>query len=89
LAPAEESPSKRTILSRAECLRAYIRCAADSEEVRNEIELEFQQLILSIIFIKKKSEIGFRGKNTLETKEILTSLIRLTDITSGIEKDIR
>lgn len=41
------------------------------------------------MFIKKKSEIGFRGKNTLETKDILTSLIRLTDVQSGIEKDIR
>lgn len=38
-----------------------MKCAADSEEVRNEIELEFQQLIYSIMFIKKKSEIGFHG----------------------------
>jgi len=80
---------KQKLISRAASLQAYVRCAAESEEVRNVIELEFQQLIYSIMFIRKKSEAGFRGKNTLETKDILTSLIRLTDVQSGIEKDIR
>jgi hypothetical protein len=51
--------------------------------------LEFQQLILSIMFIKKKSEIGFNGKNTLETRDILKSLIKLTDFDSEIEMDLR
>jgi len=32
------------------------------------------------MFIKKKSEMGFGGKNTLETKDILKSLIKLTDV---------
>jgi hypothetical protein len=41
------------------------------------------------MYIKKKSEIGFNGKNTLDTKEILKSLIKLTDIDSEIEKDLR
>lgn len=41
------------------------------------------------MFIKKKSEIGFNGKNTLETKEILQSLIKLTDVQSEIDKDLR
>ena len=66
-----------------------MKCAADSEEVRNEIELEFQQLIYSIMFIKKKSEIGFHGQNTLETKDILKSLIKLTDSESQIDTSLR
>jgi hypothetical protein len=41
------------------------------------------------MFIKKKSELGFNGKNTLETKDILKSLIKLTDIDSEIDKDLR
>ena len=41
------------------------------------------------MFIKKKSELGFNGKNTLDTKEILKSLIKLTDIDSEIEKSLR
>lgn len=36
-----ENKSARKLISKADCLRAYVRCAADSEEVRNEIELEF------------------------------------------------
>ena len=41
------------------------------------------------MFIKKKSELGFNGKNTLETKVILKSLIKLTDVQSEIDKDLR
>lgn len=44
---------------------------------------------MSIIFIRKKSDIGFEGKNTLETKDILKSLIALTDVNSDIDKDLR
>ncbi len=61
-------------------MKAYMKSASISEEIRNEIELEFQQLIYSIMFIRKKSELAFNGKNTLETKDILKSLIKLTDV---------
>ena len=70
-------------------LKAYMKSALISEEIRNEVELEFQNLIYSIMFIRKKSEIGFGGKNTLETKDILKSLIKLTDVQSEIDKDLR
>jgi len=75
--------------TKAQLLKAYMKSALVSDEIRNEIELEFQQLIYSIMFIKKKSELGFNGKNTLETKEILKSLIKLTDVQSEIDKDLR
>ena len=39
--------------------------------------------------IKKKSEIGFAGKNTLDSKDIFKSLIKITDIDSVIDKDLR
>ena len=70
-------------------LKAMMKSASESDEVRIEFEREFEQLILSIIFIKKKSEIGFEGINTLETKDILKSLISLTDVNSDIDKDLR
>ena len=60
-----------------------------SSELNDEFEKEFQQLVLSIVFIKKKSEIGFEGKNTLEPEDILKSLISITDVNSNIEKDLR
>ena len=66
-----------------------MKSAMTSEEVRNEVELEFQELILSIMFIKKKSEKGFNGSNTLDTTEILKSLIRITDVQSEIDTDLR
>jgi hypothetical protein len=76
-------------MTKAYQLKAYMKSALLSDEVTNEIELEFQQLIISIMFIRKKSEIGFNGKNTLETKDILKSLIKLTDVTSEIDSDLR
>jgi hypothetical protein len=76
-------------ITKAQQLKAYMKSALISEELRKEVELEFQQLIYSITFIKKKSEIGFGGKNTLETKDILKSLIKLTDVQSEIDKDLR
>lgn len=76
-------------MTKASQLKAYMKSAVNSEEVNNEVELEFQQLVKSIVFIKKKSELGFNGKNTLDTKEILKSLIKLTDIDSDIEKGLR
>ena len=76
-------------MTKASQLNAYMKSAVTSEEVKNEVELEFQQLIFSIMYIKKKSELGFNGKNTLDTKYILKSLIKLTDIDSEIEKSLR
>lgn len=76
-------------MTRASQLNAYMKSAVTSEEVKNEVEIEFQQLILSILYIKKKSELGFNGKNTLDTKEILKSIIKLTDTDSEIEKSLR
>jgi len=65
-----------------------MKSASESHELHQSFEKEFQNLIFSIIFIKKKSEIGFEGKNTLETKDILKSLIKITD-NSSIKKDLR
>lgn len=76
-------------VTKAMKLKAMMKSASESDEVRVEFEREFEQLILSIVFIKKKSEIGFEGKNTLETKDILKSLISLTDVNSDIDKDLR
>lgn len=76
-------------LTNASKLKAMMISAQESPEIQEEFEKEFQQLILSIVFIKKKSEIGFEGKNTLEPKDILKSLIKITDINSNIDKDLR
>lgn len=60
-----------------------------SEEITNEIELEFQDLVHSIMFIRQKSELGFKGTNTLESEDIIKSLIKLTDVQSEVDLDCR
>ena len=42
-----------------------------------------------MIFIRKKSELGFEGKNTIESTDILKSLVSITDVNSDIDKDLR
>lgn len=83
------SGDDKTSIKKTEFLQALLQCSLESEELTHEIELEFQQLIYSIMFIKKKSDEAFNTKNTIETNEILKALIRITDATSGIEKNSR
>jgi len=45
-----------------------------------QMEKEFESLVVSIIDIREKSLEGFEGHCTLETKEILVSIINLTDM---------
>ena len=89
LIPGQVGGDAKRAITKAFQLKAYMKSAVMSNEIRDEIELEFQQLIYSIMFIRKKSEVGFGGKNTLDTKDILKSLIKLTDVQSEIEKDLR
>ena len=44
------------------------------------MEREFEDMIMSIVNIRRKSFEGFDGRCTLEPEEILRSLINLADI---------
>lgn len=50
---------------------------------------EFEQLVLSIIRINSKTQLGFKGANTIEVREYIGSLIKSTDITSDIPTALR
>lgn len=68
--------------------------AQDSEGVIEEFEQEFKSLVFQVIFIKKKSEKSSESltvgtPNIIEPKDILKSLIKITDINSNIDKDLR
>lgn len=89
ISPSSKSIVQSNQLTKAMKLKAYMLSAKTSEEINAEFEKEFEELIISIIFIKKKSEMGFEGKNTLESKDIIKSLIKLTDVQSDIDKDLR
>jgi hypothetical protein len=70
-------------------LKSIMSICEDLPLVTSLYEKEFEELIMAIVFIKKKSLIGFEGTNTLKTEDILKSLIKMTDINSEIEKDLR
>jgi hypothetical protein len=50
------------------------------------VEQEFESIVNSIVNIKKKSIKGFGGLCTLQTSQLITSLVKLTDET-GIQID--
>jgi len=66
--------------SKAMKLQGMVQTLMSDPEFQHDVEKEFEQLVVSVIDIRNKSYEGFEGKCTLETKEILTALISLTDL---------
>lgn len=66
-----------------------MQIANEDQGVHETVEKEFKQLVNSIIYIKKKSQDAFGGVNTLSTKDILRSLIKITGVDSSIQKPLR
>lgn len=52
-------------LSAQDRLKVIMTCGSQDDQVLESVEKEFKTLVDSIIFIKKKSEAGFEGLNTL------------------------
>ena len=64
-------------------LKAYLQSASISENLIDEFEKEFEKIVSYIIQISQKTEKVFSGTNTIETKEIIKSLIKVCDISSN------
>ena len=60
-----------------------------SEALQKEFEVEFEVLVIYIIQISLKSEEVFGGINTLDVKDVINSLIKISNISSSIEKNLR
>ena len=58
-------------------------------DMKAQLVKEFEQLVLSIIFINRKTQDAFKGANTIEVREYIGSLIKSTDITSEIPAALR
>lgn len=54
-----------------------------------EFETEFEVLVVYITQIHMKTEEAFGGQNTLDVKEIINALIKISDIESDIDKILR
>lgn len=62
-------------LTQAEKLKAYLSSVEISDQLMQEFEKEFDEIVVYIIGIKNKTEAAFDGNNTLDVKELIQSLI--------------
>lgn len=66
-----------------------MKSVSTSDKLQEEFESEFEVLVLLIISINMKSEQAFGGINTIDIKDIINSLIKISNISSSIEKNLR
>lgn len=66
-----------------------MKSVSTSEQLQEEFEQEFEVLVVYIIQINLKTEEAFGGVNTLDVKDIINSLIKISNISSSIEKNLR
>lgn len=57
--------------------------------MQGQLSKEFEQLVMSIIYIPKKTKEAFKGANTIEVGQFINSLIQSTDVTSDIPTPLR
>jgi hypothetical protein len=62
-------------LNQAQKLQGYQLSVGPSEELLFEFEKEFEDIVVYIINVDKKTEFAFDGLNTLSVKELIQSLI--------------
>ena len=76
-------------MSKAQKLSAYLVSVNTSDNLIKEFEAEFGDIIQYITGIKAKSEQAFEGTNNIEVKELIESLIKVSDTDSTIEPNLR
>ena len=76
-------------LTQAEKLKAYLTSVNTSDQLILEYEKEFEEIVVYIIYIKNKTEQAFEGNNTLDVKELIQSLIKISGIESDIDPNLR
>jgi hypothetical protein len=63
--------------------------ASICDNIQQEFEREFEGLVKHIIQIQIYSEKAFEGTNTLDVKEIINALIKISAYNSDIDKNLR
>ena len=76
-------------LNQAQKLHAYQQSVGPSEDLLREFDKEFQDIVVYIINVDKKTEEAFNGLNTLSVKELIQSIIKVSDIDSDIDPFLR
>lgn len=61
-----------------------MKMTRSDNDMQAQLVREFEQLVTSIIQIPKKTGEAFKGANTIEVKDFISSLIKSTDVMSDI-----
>ena len=76
-------------LSPAQKLKVFMQTCRTDDTKKAQIAKEFEELVLYIINIDIRTEIAFKGANTIKNEDFIQSLIISTDVTSSIPSELR
>jgi len=77
------------ILTQAQKLTAYLISVGSSETLLQAYEKEFEEMVIYIINIEAKTEAAFGGLNTINVKELLSSLINISGRSSDMDSNLK
>lgn len=76
-------------ISQAQKLKIFMKMTRSDPEIKKQVAKEFEQLVLSIIYIHKKTAVAFKHANTIQVKDFIRSIIQSTGVTSDIPTNLR
>ena len=86
----EEKPREAMLtISQAAKLKVLLQTCKSDQNKKKQIANEFEELVLYIINIDKRSEEAFKGANTIQANDFVESLIISSDVTSDIPSELR
>lgn len=81
--------TKMVSISQAQKLKMFMKMTRSDPEIKKQVAKEFEQLVLSIIYIHKKTNQAFKGANTIQVKDFIRSIIQSTGVSSEIPTNLR
>lgn len=76
-------------ISQAQKLKIFMKMTRSDPEIKKQVAKEFEQLVLSIIYIHKKTAVAFKHANTIQVKDFIHAIIQSTGVTSDIPTNLR
>ena len=78
-----------SFLSQAQKLKVFMSACRSDDTRKAQIAKEFEDLVLYIINIDSRTEVAFKGANTIKNADFIQSLIISTDVTSSVPSELR
>ena len=76
-------------ISQAAKLKVVMETCKTDRNKKKQVADEFGALVGCIIDIDKRSELAFKGANTIKVNDFIESLIKSSDVTSDISSELR